>query len=139
MVPLGRISGIFFILQVSTGLIMFLIPEEVPEIILQIVSVIQWIHWGSAIILYIAVMGFSLGGAMLPWFQRPFWALIFITGIIGGALAFANLSFSFLYAEWHEPLPPSHSFILHMLLSPIAIAGITNIYFMILRKRGESS
>ena len=139
MVPLGTISGIFFLLQASTGIILFLIPEEVPEIVLQIAAVLQWIHWASAIILFIAALGFSLGGALLPWYQRPFWALVFITGIIGGALAVANLSFTYLYSEWHDPLPPSHLFILHMLLSPIAIAGIMNLYYMVLRKRGETS
>jgi quinol-cytochrome oxidoreductase complex cytochrome b subunit len=103
------------------------------------VSIIQSIHWGSSIILFIAALGFSLGGALLPWYQRPFWAMIFITTIIGGVLAVANLSFAYLYAEWHDPLPPSHLFILHMLLSPVAIAGTMNIVFMVLRKRGETS
>ena len=139
MVHLGRITALFFVLQASTGIILFIIPDTISEIVTQITAIIQAIHWGSSIVLFIAALGFSLGGALLPSYQRPFWALIFITGIIGGALAVANLSFTFLYAEWHDPPPPSHLFILHMLLSPIAIAGIMNIYFMVLRKRGETS
>lgn len=138
MYHLGNITVLFFTLQVGTGTILFLIPNTTSEIFLQIVSVIQAIHWGSSVVLFIAALGFSLGGALLPWYQRPFWAMIFITTILGGALAIANLSFTYLYAEWHEPPPPSHLFILHMLLSPIAIAGIMNIYFIIQRKRGET-
>ena len=138
MAQLGKITALFFILQSSTGIILFLLHNVTLEIILQIVSIIQAIHWGSSIVLFIAALGFSLGGALLPWYQRPFWAMIFITTLIGGALAVANLSFTYLYAEWHDPPPPSHLFILHMLLSPIAIAGIMNIYFMVLRKRGEN-
>jgi len=138
MFHLGRITAIFFILQASTGVILLFIHDATSEVILQIVSIIQAIHWGSSIILFISALGFSLGGALLPSYQRPFWALIFISGIIGGALAVANLSFTYLYAEWHDPPPPSHLFILHMLLSPIAIASIMNIYFMVLRKRGKS-
>lgn len=139
MLHLGRITAIVFILQASTGIILFFIPDTTTTILTQIVSIIQAIHWGSGIALFIAALGFSLGGALLPSYQRPFWALIFITGIIGGTLAIANLSFTYLYAEWHDPPPPSHLFILHMLLSPIAIAGIMNIYFMVLRKRGETA
>lgn len=138
MMYLGRITALFFLLQASTGIILLLIPNTIPEIVLQIAAIIQVIHWGSSIILFIAALGFSLGGALLPSYQRPFWAMIFITTIIGGALAVANLSFTYLYAEWHDPPPPSHLFILHMLLSPVAIAGILNIYFMVLRKRGEA-
>jgi hypothetical protein len=138
MFHLGRITALFFVLQASTGIILFIIPETTSEIIGQVMSIIQAIHWGSSIALFIAALGFSLGGALLPEYQRPFWAMIFITSIIGGALAVANLSFNYLYAEWHDPPPPSHLFILHMLLSPIAIASIINIYFMVLRKRGET-
>jgi hypothetical protein len=138
MYPLGLATAGFFILQVGTGIALLFIPETTSAIILQIVSIIQMIHWGSSIVLFIAALGFSLGGALLPGYQRPFWAMIFITAIIGGALAVANLSFNYLYAEWHDPLPASHTFILHMLLSPLAIAGIVNIYFMVLRKRGET-
>jgi hypothetical protein len=139
MLHLGRITALVFILQAISGITLLIIPDTTSEIILQIVSIIQSIHWGSSIILFIAALGFSLGGALLPWYQRPFWAMIFITTIIGGVLAVANLSFAYLYAEWHDPLPPSHLFILHMLLSPVAIAGTMNIVFMVLRKRGETS
>jgi hypothetical protein len=138
MLHLGRITAVFFIFQASTGILLFAIPDIQSEIIIQIMTIINAIHWGSSIILFIAALGFSLGGSLLPGYQRPFWAMIFITSIIGGALAVANLSFTYLYAEWHDPPPPSHLFVFHMLLSPLAIAGILNLYFVLLRKRGET-
>ena len=139
MFHLGRITGIVFIIPVSTGIILFFIPDTTSEIFAQVAAIIQAIHWGSGVALFIAALGFSLGGALRPSYQRPFWALIFITGIIGSTLAVAKLSFAHLYGEWHDPPPPSHLFIWHMLLSPIAIAGIMNILFIVLRKRGENS
>jgi hypothetical protein len=138
MAQLGSAAALFFILQSSTGIILLLLTNATADIIVQIVMILQAVHWGSSIGLFIAALGFSAGGALLPWYQRPFWGMIFITTLIGGALAVANLSFTYLYAEWHDPLPPSHSFILHMLLSPVAIAGIISIYYMWLRKRGET-
>jgi quinol-cytochrome oxidoreductase complex cytochrome b subunit len=74
-----------------------------------------------------------------PDYQRPFWGLIFITGLIGGTLAIANLSFAYLYAEWHDPPAPGHLYSFHILLIPIAMAGLMSLYLMLMqRKRGET-
>jgi len=58
--------------------------------------------------------------------------------MIGSVLGIANLSFAYLYAEWHDPPVPGHLYAFHILLIPIAIAGFMSIYFIILRKRGET-
>jgi len=136
MYYVGNIAALFFVIQVSSGIILFLLGRATPEIITQIVAITQAIHWFSGIIIFIAALGFSLAGLLLPWFQRPFWTLLLITAIIGSTLAVANLSFAYLYADWHTPLPPSLIFIYHMLLSPIAITSLMSIYFIRLRKRG---
>jgi hypothetical protein len=137
MLHLSRITAIFFVLQLVTGVSLIFLHKG-PEIILRLAAVIDAVHWGSGIILFIAALALSFAGALLPWYQRPFWAMIFITGLIGGALAVANLSFTYLYADWHLPPPPSRLYAFHMLLIPIAIAGIMSIAFIVLRKRGET-
>ena len=138
MYHLSRITAILFILQVITGVILVFLHSSTLEIIVQIPVVIKAIHWGSAVVLLIAALGLSLAGALLPWYQRPFWAMLFVTGVIGGALAIANLSFTYLYAEWHIPPPPSRLYAFHVLLIPIGIAGIMSIILIMLRKRGET-
>jgi len=138
MYHLSRITAFFFILQAITGVILIFSHLSTLEIIVQINAIVKAIHWGSGIILFIAALGFCFAGALLPWFQRPFWAMIFITGLIGGTLAIANLSFAYLYADWHIPPLPSRLYAFHMLLIPIAIAGIMSITTMILRRRGET-
>lgn len=138
MYNFGKISAFFLILQAGTGLILVFFYSSAPEAFLQFSSVIKAIHWGSAIILFIATLALSVAGYLLPWYQRAFWALIFITEIIAGALAIANLSFAYLYADWHIPPSPSHLYAFHMLLIPIAIAGMLSIYFIMLSKRGEN-
>lgn len=135
---LSRITALFFILQAITGVILIFLHPSTLAIIVQMIAIIKAIHWGSGIILFIAALGISFAGALLPWYQRPFWAMIFITGIIGGALAIANLSFAYLYSDWHIPPPPSRLYAFHMLLIPIAIAGIMSITIVILRRRGET-
>jgi hypothetical protein len=139
MNPLSRITALFFLIQASAGIVLLLLRNTTPEIIVQIVSIVKVIHWGSGIVLFIAALGVSLAGALRPWYQRPFWTMIFLTTLLGGALAIANLSFAYLYAEWHTPPSPSHLYTLHMLLIPVAIAGLLSIYFIVLRKRGETS
>jgi len=134
----SNITAVLFVLQVITGVVLILLHTSTLEVIVQITGVIKAIHWGSGIMLFIAALGLSFAGAALPWFQRPFWALVFITGIIGGVLAVANLSFAYLYAEWHLPPLPGRIYALHMLLIPIAIAGLLSIVFIVLRKRGET-
>jgi hypothetical protein len=134
----SSITALVFVLSAITGISVLLLNKATPEIIAQITAVIKAIHWGSGIALLITALGLSFAGALLPWHQRPFWAMIFITGIIGSALAVANLSFTYLYAEWHDPPAPGHLYALHILLIPIAMAGILSIYFVILRKRGEN-
>jgi hypothetical protein len=132
------LTAIPFTLQVLTGLVLFIFSQATLEIIVQIMAVIQFIHWGSGIALFIAALGLSFAGMSLPGFQRPFWAMIFITGIIGGALGLANLSFAFLYAEWHDPPLQGRLYAFHIMLIPIALAGITSIYRIIQRKRGAT-
>ncbi len=140
MFQLGNIAAFLFILQASTGIVLMIANRATLENVTigQLVSLINAVHWGSALILFIATLALSLGGYLLPWYQRAFWGLIFIGEIIGGTLAIANLSFAYLYAEWHIPPLPSHFFAFHMLLTPIAIASLMSIYFIMLRKRGET-
>jgi hypothetical protein len=138
MYQFGKISAYFLILQAVTGLILVFFFPFASEAILPYSSVIKAIHWGSAIILFIATLALSVAGYLLPWYQRAFWALIFVTEIIASALAIANLSFSYLYADWHIPPSPSRLYAFHMLLIPIAIASLMSIYFIIQRKRGEN-
>ena len=139
MYRLSSITAFFFILQAVSGVILLLPYPSTSEIIAQIMAIIQAIHWGSGIMLFISALIFSFAGAMLPWVQRPFWAMIFITGISAGTLAIANLSFAYLYADWHLPPAQGRLFAFHMLLIPIAIAGLMGIYFIVQRKRGEIS
>jgi len=134
----SSITALVFVLSVITGIGGLLLNKATPEIIAQITAIIKAIHWGSGIALLITALGLSFAGAMLPWHQRPFWTMIFITGMIGSMLGIANLSFAYLYAEWHDPPVPSHLYAFHILLIPIAIAGLMSIYFIILRKRGET-
>jgi hypothetical protein len=133
-----KISAYFLILQAITGLILIFFYPTAPEAFLRFISVIKAIHWGSAIILFISTLALSIAGCLLPWYQRAFWALIFVTEIIAGTLAVANLSFAFLYAEWHIPPSLSRIYAFHMLLIPIGIAGIMSIYFIIQRKHGDN-
>ena len=137
MVPLARITAFFFVLQAITGIILFFFYNYTPEAIISIVSVIKAIHWGSGIILFITTLGLSFAGALLPWYQRAFWAIIAITAIFGSSLAIAKLSFAYLYADWHIPPSPSHLYAFHVLLLPVIIASMMSIYIIILRKRGE--
>ena len=97
------LTAIVFVLQVLTGIIALALAKATPEIIVQITAVTKAIHWGSAIVLFIAALGLSFAGISLPGFQRPFWGLVFLTGLISGTLGLANLSFVYLYGEWHDP------------------------------------
>ena len=137
MVHLGRLTAIFLIIQVITGIILFFFYKSTPEVIISIKSVIKAIHWGSGIILFITTLGLSFPGYLLPWYQRSFWAIIAITAIFGSSLAIANLSFAYLYADWHIPPSPSHLYAFHVLLLPVIIASVISVYIIILRKRGE--
>jgi hypothetical protein len=133
-----RISAIFLILQAITGIILVIFYPTAPESFLQFISVIKAIHWGSAIALFITTLALSLAGYLLPWYQRAFWAMIFISETISGSLAIANLSFAYLYADWHIPPSPSRIFAFHSLLIPIGVAGLMSIYLILQRKRGEN-
>jgi len=137
MVHLGRLTAIFLVLQVITGIILFFFYKSTPEVIISIKSVIKAVHWGSGIILFITTLGLSFTGYLLPWYQRAFWAIIAITAIFGSSLAIANLSFTYLYADWHIPPSPSHLYAFHVLLLPVLIASVISVYIIILRKRGE--
>jgi hypothetical protein len=138
MYQFEKISAFFLILQAITGIILVVFYPSSPESFLQYISVIKAIHWGSAIVLFITTLALSLAGYLLPWYQRAFWALIFISETISGSLAIANLSFAYLYADWHIPPSPSRLYAFHTLLIPIGIAGLMSIYIIIQRKRGEN-
>lgn len=134
----SRATAFVFVVSAISGIVVLLLNQATLGIITQITAVINAIHWGSGIVLLIAALGLSFGGALLPWYQRPLWAMIFITGIVGGALGIANLSFTYLYGEWHDPPAPGHLYGFHILLIPLAIAGILSIFFILQGKRGEN-
>ncbi len=138
MVHLGSIAASFFALQAVSGIILVFFYKSTPEAVISTVSVIKTIHWGSGIILFITTLGLSLTGYLLPGYQRAFWLIIGITTVLGSGLAIANLSFYYLYAEWHIPPSPSRLYAFHILLLPIIIAGAMSLYFIIPGKRGET-
>jgi hypothetical protein len=133
-----KISASFLILQAIIGIILVVFYPSSPESFLPYITVIKAIHWCSAIVLFITTLALSLAGYLLPWYQRAFWALIFISVTISGSLAFANLSFAYLYADWHIPPSPSRLYAFHTLLIPIGVAGLMSIYIIVQRKRGEN-
>jgi hypothetical protein len=134
---LSKVAFFFFILQATTGILLLTLRLSTSESIVQVAAVIKAIHWGSGLVLFIAALALSFAGALLPWYQRAFWGMIFITEIVGSTFAIANLSFIFLYSEWHDPPAPGRLYGFHMLLIPVAIAGMMSIYFVMQRKRGE--
>ncbi len=138
MAAFSKITAGFFVLEMFTGLVLLAFSQASAPVALQILAVIQSLHWGSGIALFIAALGLSFGGALLPGFARPFWAMVFITGFAGGALGFANLSFSYLYTEWAADPLPGRPFAFHAMLIPIAIAGVVSIFFT-LKNRGEAA
>jgi hypothetical protein len=134
----SKITVVLLILQLIIGIVLGILSAIETESLLGVITIIKAIHWWGGIAFFIAAMGLSFAGALLPGYQRPFWAAILIIGALGSSYAFAHLSFAYLYAEWSIPPSPARLFIFHTLLSPLAIAGIMSIYFM-LRKRGEQS
>ena len=134
---LSKVAFFFFILQATTGILLLTLRLSTTESIVQVAAVIKAIHWGSGLVLFTAALALSFAGALLPWYQRAFWGMIFITEIVGSTFAIANLSFIFLYSEWHDPPAPGRLYGFHMLLIPVAIAGMMSIYFVMQRKRGE--
>ena len=134
----SSITALVFVFSAITGIIGLILNNSTLEILVRVETIIKAIHWGCGIILFITTLGLSFAGALLPGYQRPFWGMIFIAEIIGSTIAIANLSFAFLYADWHIPPSPSRLYGFHMLLIPMAIASLMSIYIMMQRKRGET-
>lgn len=97
------------------------------------------LNWVVGIFLLLTTTTFGFSGYLLPWDQLAYWATKIGTGIaaaipiVGGYISLILIGGSDLGAE-----TLTRFYAIHVLILPIAIAGLLGLHFMMVRIQGIS-